>query len=74
MEKYLPFTNVCKGVVGMIVKYIGKPTIALEYGKLYKVLDQKHGFYQVMSELDETYYFPAKAFEIVESEKLIQSQ
>lgn len=50
----------------MIVKYIGRPIVALENGKLYEVLDQKHGFYKIMSEHDETYYFPAKAFEIVE--------
>ena len=51
----------------MKIKYIGPKMVALEKNKTYEVLDEKHGTFKVMSELDETYYFPKKYFEIVEN-------
>lgn len=49
----------------MKVRYIGKDLVALKKGKIYEVLDIKHGTYKVMTELDETYYIPAECFEII---------
>lgn len=50
----------------MKVKYIGPDLIAIKKDKIYEVLDIKHGTYKIMSELEETYYFPSKCFEVVE--------
>lgn len=50
----------------MKAKYIGPDMVAMKKDKIYEVLDIKHGTYQVMTELDETYYIPEKMFEIVE--------
>ena len=50
----------------MKVKYIGRDSIALVNGKVYDVVSVERGWYRIMTELDEDYLFPAKAFEIVE--------
>lgn len=50
----------------MKVRYIGKDLVALRKGKIYYVLGEKHGFYKIMTELDETYYIPERMFEIVD--------
>ncbi|MBQ6638143.1 MAG: hypothetical protein IJH82_05760 [Lachnospiraceae bacterium] len=53
----------------MKVKYIGPDLVALKKNKVYKVLDIKHVTYKIMTEIDETYYIPAKCFEIVKLER-----
>lgn len=50
----------------MKVKYIGPDLVTVKKGKVYDVLDEKHGTYQIMTELDETYYVPKKFFEVQE--------
>ena len=50
----------------MKIKYIGPEMVALKKDKTYEVLDEKHGTYKIMSELEETYYFPKRYFKIVE--------
>lgn len=50
----------------MKVKYIGPDIVTLSKDKIYDVLDEKHGTYKVMTEVDETYYVPKNVFEIVE--------
>lgn len=50
----------------MKVKYIGRDTPAIEKGKAYEVLSIEKGWYRIMTELDETYLFPPKVFEVVE--------
>ena len=50
----------------MKVRYIGPDTVAIRKDKIYEVLDEKHGTYKIMTELDETYYVPEKCFETVE--------
>ena len=49
----------------MKAKYIGPDLVALKKDKIYDVLDIKHGSYQIMTELNETYYIPQKLFEIL---------
>ena len=51
----------------MRVKYIADhETLALEKGKVYEVMSIEKGWYRIMTELDEDYLFPPRAFEIVE--------
>lgn len=51
----------------MKVKYISDfETLALEKGKVYPVMSVEHGWYRIMTDLDEDYLFPPEAFEIVE--------
>ena len=50
----------------MKAKYIGPDLVALEKNKIYEILDSKHGSFEVMTELGETYYIPQSQFEIVE--------
>lgn len=50
----------------MKVKYIGRDTPAIEKDKAYAVLSIEKGWYRIMTELDETYLFPPKVFEVVE--------
>lgn len=50
----------------MKVKYIGRGTPAIEKDKAYEVLSIEKGWYRIMTELDETYLFPPKVFEVVE--------
>ena len=52
----------------MKVRYIGKDLVALRKGKIYYVLREKHGFYKIMTELDETYYIPKSVFEPVDED------
>ena len=52
----------------MKAKYIGPDLVALKPNKIYEVFDIKHGTYQIMTEIDETYYIPRRFFEIVEDE------
>ena len=48
------------------VKYIGKEdTIAFERDNVYIVLGIEHGWYRIMTELDEDYLFPPDLFKIV---------
>ncbi len=56
-------------MIGLKVKYIGPDLVALEKNKIYEVLDIKYGTYMIMTELDETYYFPENYFEIIEKKK-----
>ena len=56
-----------KEVIGMKVKYIGlRDTLAFDRNKIYEVISTEHGWYRIMTELDEDYLFPPEAFEIVE--------
>ena len=56
----------------MKVRYIGDwDTLALVYGKVYEVISVEHGWYRIMTELDEDYLFPPKLFEIVEDLKML---
>lgn len=50
----------------MKVKYIGKTNTALTNGAVYSVISVEKGWYRIMTELDEDYLFPPKAFETVE--------
>lgn len=50
----------------MKIKYIGKDNEALINNKIYDVISIEKGWYRIMTELDEDYLFPPKAFEIVE--------
>ena len=50
----------------MKVKYIGRDTPAIEKDKAYAVLSIEKGWYRIMTELDETYLFTPKVFEVVE--------
>ena len=50
----------------MKVRYIGRDTPAIERDKSYEVLSIEKGWYRIMTELDETYLFPPKVFEVVE--------
>ena len=51
----------------MKVKFLGKVnTPALEKGKVYSVLSIEHGWYRIMTELDEDYLFPPEQFEMIE--------
>ena len=51
----------------MRVKYLGgRDTLALIEGKVYEVTSVEHGWYRIMTELDEDYLFPPKLFETVE--------
>ena len=50
----------------MKVKYIGRDTPAIEKDKAYEGLSIEKGWYRIMTELDETYLFPPKVFEVVE--------
>jgi hypothetical protein len=50
----------------MKVKYIGPDMVTLKKDKIYEVLDIKHGTYQILTEVDETYYVPKRYFEVVE--------
>ena len=50
----------------MKVKYIGKDTVAIDKNKIYEVVSVERGWFRIKTELDETYRFPPKAFEIVE--------
>jgi len=51
------------------VKYIGRDTPAIDKDKVYKVLSVEKGWYRIMTELDESYLFPPKVFEIVEGDE-----
>ena len=52
----------------MKVKYTAKKdTLAFERGKVYDVVSIEHGWYRIMTELEEDYLFPPIFFEIVES-------
>lgn len=55
-------------VIKMKVRYIGEDHIALKKGKIYYVLDVKHGTYKIMTELDETYYIPKSVLEIIDED------
>ena len=50
----------------MKVKYVGKKTIALDYGKIYPVLSIEKGWYRIKTETEGDYLFPPGNFEIVE--------
>lgn len=50
----------------MKVKYIGPDFVAMPTGTVCEVLSIEKGWYRVMTELDETYLFSPKVFEIVE--------
>ena len=50
----------------MKVKYIGKDTVAIDKNKIYEVVSVERGWFRIKTELDETYLFPPKVFEIVE--------
>ena len=52
----------------MKVRYIGPDFVTIEKGKIYDVISVEHGYYRVMTEVDEDYLFPPKVFEIVEGE------
>ncbi len=53
-------------VIVMKVKYIGEDLVAMHQGKIYEVLSIEHGYYRIMSEIEESYLFPPTLFEIVE--------
>ncbi len=50
----------------MKVKYIGPDLVSVEQNKVYDVLSIEKGWYRIMTELDESYLFPPKVFEVVE--------
>jgi len=52
---------------GSKVKYIGPDMVAYENGKIYTVesYDEKLDMYEIMSELDETYFLPKDVLEEV---------
>ena len=56
-----------KGVVGIIVKYIGQELVAIEKGKIYNVISVEKGWFRIMTELDEDYLFPPELFEVIEN-------
>ena len=50
----------------MKVRYIGDYyKVTLQKDKVYEVISIENGWYQLMSELEETYFFPPDMFEIV---------
>ncbi len=49
----------------MKVRYIGEDLVTLIRGKVYDVMSVEHGWYRVMTELDEDYLIPPKVVEIV---------
>ena len=53
----------------MKVKYIGPDLVSLEKNKIYDVISVEKGWYRIMTELDESYLFPPKVFEVVENDK-----
>ena len=49
----------------MYVRYIGEQdTVALNKDKIYSVMSIEHGWYRIMTELDEDYLFPPEIFEV----------
>lgn len=50
----------------MKVKYIGPDYVELPTGTVREVLSIEKGWYRIMTELDESYLFPPKVFEVVE--------
>lgn len=51
----------------MTVKYIHPhETLAFDRDKEYEVLSVEHGFFRIMTELEEDYLFPPEAFEIID--------
>lgn len=38
----------------------------MEHGKVYEVISIEHGYYRIMTEIDEDYLFPPGLFETVE--------
>lgn len=51
----------------MKVKYVGEESnpLMLISGKIYTCLGEKKGFYQVIDEENESYYYPKDIFEVV---------
>lgn len=47
------------------VRYTGKDLVGIKKGKIYDVFSVEQGWYRVFSELDETYIFPPKQFEVI---------
>ena len=52
----------------MKVRYIGPDRVAIEHGKIYDVISIEKGWYRIMTEIEEDYLFPPKAFEIIDPE------
>ena len=51
----------------MTIKYIDPyETLAFERDKEYEVLSIEHGWYRIMTELEEDYLFPPEVFEIID--------
>lgn len=53
----------------MKVRYIGKELVGVCKGKIYEVLSIEKGWFRIMTELDDTYLFPPKVFEVVEEDE-----
>lgn len=49
----------------MIVKYNGETDSSLTNGKEYEVLDTENGFFQIIDDSGEDYFFPSDEFEII---------
>ena len=50
----------------MKVKYIGETDYSLTNGKEYEVIGTENGFYQIIDNSGEDYFFPPEEFEVVE--------
>lgn len=51
----------------MKIKYIGPvDLVGLEREKPYDVIAIEHGWYRIITELDDDYIFPPELFEVVE--------
>ncbi len=55
-----------KSISELKVKYIGPDLVAMQQNKIYDVMSIEHGYFRVMTEIDEDYLLPPKVFEIVE--------
>ena len=54
------------GVNKLRARYIGEDMVAIKKGKIYDIISVEHGWYRIMTEINEDYLFPPEAFEIIE--------
>ena len=47
-------------------KYIGESyKVRLQKGKIYEVISEKYGWFQILDETDDLGYFPSDEFEVI---------